>query len=122
MWTAQIRTRLTGCIFALLALVTLAASAADRPFPANAKRGTMSPANFPSIIMDGRERILSAGAQIRNADNLIELPGAIRGTSFVVNYTENLRGDIDRIWLLSADEARHALAVQNQNLDAQQRP
>ncbi len=109
MWTQRF---LIGFLFAV---TTLAAQAFDRPFPPAAKRGTMSPALYPAIIIDGKTRNLSTGARIRNEDNLIEQPAYLRDTEFVVNYTENLEGDIDRVWILSKDEASRSLSSQKNN-------
>ncbi|WP_245549131.1 hypothetical protein [Noviherbaspirillum massiliense] len=84
----------------------LPALAFERPFPAGAKRGKMTPAMYPSIIMDGKTRRLSAGARIWNQNNTIDMPASLRGNNLVVNYTENAQGEIDRVWILSPEEAR----------------
>jgi hypothetical protein len=98
-----------GLLIAFLsALLTLPAFAAERPFPSGAKRGTMSPAPYPAVVIDGRVRNLSTAARIWNPDNLIEMPASLRATEYVVNYTENEQGDIDRVWILSQDEANRA--------------
>lgn len=94
----------------------LTAHAAGRPFPATAKRGTMTPAPYPEIVIDSTLRHLAPGARIWNAENLIEMPAALRGSDFTVNYTENDEGDIDRVWILSDDEAREPLARQTTSL------
>lgn len=88
-------------------LATLASSAAalERLFPPQAKRGTMSPATYPAIVINGAACNLSPGARIWNTNNMIDMPNSLSGSSYVVNYTENLQGDIDRIWLLTVDEA-----------------
>lgn len=65
----------------------------------------MSPAHHPQIVIDGKTRSLSVAARIWNTDNLIEMPAALRGSDFKVNYTEDSQGDIDRVWILNADEA-----------------
>lgn len=104
----RIQTFLLSCA---LALVTLTAQAFDRPFPDTVKRGVMTPANYPAIIIDEKTRTLSAGARIWNQDNMIEMPSALRGTDFAVNYTESDTGDIDRIWILTADEAKKTLPL-----------
>jgi hypothetical protein len=93
----------------LLAALTFPAFAVERPFPPGVKRGTMSPAPYPAVVIDGRVRNLSTAARIWNQDNLIEMPASLRGTEFVVNYTENEQGDIDRVWILSGDEANRPL-------------
>ncbi|RQO32884.1 hypothetical protein DBR37_16445 [Herminiimonas sp. KBW02] len=104
----RIQTFLLSCA---LALVTLTAQAFDRPFPDTVKRGVMTPANYPAIIIDEKTRTLSAGARIWNQDNMIEMPSALRGSDFAVNYTESDTGDIDRIWILTADEAKKTLPL-----------
>lgn len=64
----------------------------------------MTPAHYPTVIMDEKTRILSAGARIWNQDNMIEMPASLRGSELIVHYTEDNTGDIDRIWILTADE------------------
>ncbi|MEO8408182.1 MAG: hypothetical protein ABI476_07120 [Oxalobacteraceae bacterium] len=97
----------------LLATFACSAAAYERPFPSNAKRGTMTPAIYPVIIIDGNERLLLQGAQIFNADNRIEMPASLRGSNIVVNFTENNRSQIHRVWLLSPQEASKPLPAQN---------
>lgn len=65
----------------------------------------MSPAVYPEITIDGTARHLSAGARIWNQNNLIEMPAYLRGSDLTVNYTENAQGDIDRVWILTDEEA-----------------
>ena len=97
----------------LLATCVYSAAAYERPFPLNAKRGTMTPAVYPAIIVDGKQRELSPGAQIFNANNTIEMPNSLRGSNIVVNFTENNQSQIHRIWMLSPQEASKPLPVQN---------
>jgi hypothetical protein len=106
MWTRRF------LIGLLSAATMLTAYAFDRPFPPASKRGTMSPAIYPAIVIDGKMRNLSAGARIWNQDNLIEQPASLRGNGLVVNYTENADGDIDRVWILSNEEASRSLSAQ----------
>ncbi|MBC7415038.1 MAG: hypothetical protein H7327_08910 [Herminiimonas sp.] len=91
------------------------ALALERPFPPHAKRGTMRPDLFPSVIIDGKPRILTAGARIWNAENTIEMPASLPVRNVVVNYTEDDAAYIDRIWILSADEAAQTPKQQNIN-------
>jgi hypothetical protein len=91
-------------LFALAA--ALPALAFDRVFPPEAKRGRMTPGYFPAITMDGQPRQLSAGARIFNRHNTIEMLGAISGSDIVVNYTEDGQGYINRVWILTAEEAQ----------------
>lgn len=92
-------TALAGFITALPAL------AFERNFPPHAKRGMMKPDIFPTIIIDGKPRILTPGARIWSAVNLTQTPSSLLPQAVVVNYTENDSAYIDRIWILTAAEA-----------------
>lgn len=96
-------------ISCFLFATTLSAQAFDRTFPANTKRGEMTPTNSQTILVDGKPRTLTVGARIWNQDNTIEMVTALRGSKIVVNYTE-IEGDgIDRVWILTASEAKQKL-------------
>ncbi len=103
MWTRHF------LLLVLLVTTAWAAIAFERPFPAHAKRGSMTPANFPMIVIDGKTRTMSAAARIINQDNLITMPASVRGSNIIVNYTETDQGDIDRIWILGKEEASQTL-------------
>jgi hypothetical protein len=94
----------------LIVFLSIAASlpawAFERPFPQNAKRGTMTPDTYPQVVIDGKARQLSAGSRIWNQHNRIEMPAYLQGSELTVNYTENAQGEIDRVWILTDDEAR----------------
>jgi hypothetical protein len=89
----------------MTAATALPALANDRPFPANTLRGKMTPGYFPDVTIDGKARQLSPAARIFNQDNMIEMPATLRGSNIVVNYTVDAMGNIDRIWILTGDEA-----------------
>lgn len=102
--------------FGILFIASLFSTAAiaqqqplERPFPANALRGTMTPAYFPEVLIDGKSRQLAPSARIFNQENLIEMPAALRGSDLVVNYTVDSWGNIDRIWILNKDETARKL-------------
>ncbi|GGC16019.1 hypothetical protein GCM10007205_26240 [Oxalicibacterium flavum] len=90
----------------LIASLSLPAHAFERPFPQIAKRGTMTPDLHPHVTINGKQRTLSAGARIWNQDNMIEMPAALRGSDLAVRYTEDMNGEVDRIWLLTDDEIK----------------
>ncbi|MEO8599879.1 MAG: hypothetical protein ABI656_08640 [bacterium] len=96
-----------------MATFSYSAAAYERPFPSNAKRGTMTPAMYPAIIIDGAQRMLSPGAQIYNTHNTIDMPATLSGSNVVVNFTENNQGQIHRIWILSPQEASKTLPAQD---------
>lgn len=75
----------------------------------------MTPAPYPEIVIEGKMRYLSAGARIWNEDNLIQMPASLRGSNLVVNYTENDQGEIDRVWILTTEEARDSIDRQTNN-------
>lgn len=95
-----------------LAITVFPAFAFERHFPHSAQRGTMSPAPYPEIVVNGKLRHLAPGARIWNQDNLIQSPASVRGNDLVVNYTENAEGNIDRVWILSEEEASQPLSKQ----------
>lgn len=103
----------TLAIAAALA-ASLPAQALDRLFPPNVKRGTLSNVDFPSVSLNGSQRKLAPGAWIRNENNTIDMPVTLRGREFIVNYTENPQGEIDRVWILSPAEASAPLPKQQQ--------
>ena len=90
----------------MLASAAVSAWSFERPFAPTAKRGQLSMEEYPSISIDGKERRLSAGAWIRNERNTIDMPVSLRGRRYVVNYTENAQGELDRVWILSPEEAQ----------------
>ena len=97
-------------ILFFMATVLVPGWAFDRPFPQDTKRGTMTPALCPAIVIDGTARTLSPGARIWNQDNLSQTPASLRGSDFTVNYTENTQGEIERVWILTQEEANQPLA------------
>jgi hypothetical protein len=94
---------------AALLLPVVQALADVRPFPANAQRGKMTPGYFPDLTIDGKPRQLSAAGRIFNQDNMIEMPAGLRGRDIVVNYTVDATGYIDRVWILTREEAAMTL-------------
>ncbi|KQW96527.1 hypothetical protein ASC94_06675 [Massilia sp. Root418] len=96
---------LSSILLLLPFLLPLPALADGRPFPPNAKRGKMTPAWYPAIVIDGKTRTLSPAARIFNADNTIEMPASLRGENMVVNYQEDSEGQILNVWILTREEA-----------------
>jgi hypothetical protein len=89
----------------MLVYAAAPAWAFERPFPQIAKRGELSMEDYPVVMIDGKTRRLSAGAWIRNQNNTIDMPVSLRGHRYTVNYTENALAEIDRVWILSPQEA-----------------
>ena len=89
-------------ICALVLPVT--AMAQVRQIPNGAKRGNIVHLQDTTVEIDGRPMRLSAGAQIRNRDNLIIMPVSVRPGARV-KYTLDGAGQIHRVWVLTAEEA-----------------
>lgn len=89
----------------LAAVVALPLLAGARPFPADIKRGRMTPGYYPDLTIDGKPRKLSPAARIFNQDNTIEMPASLRGSGMLVYYTEDANGDIKDVWILTDEEA-----------------
>lgn len=100
-------------ISCLLAAAVLPAHAFERPFPKNAKRGTMEVGAYPTVVINSVVRKLSAGARIWNIKNMIQVPASLIGQEAIVNYTEDHQGNIDRIWILTVGEAQQPLPTTN---------
>ncbi len=77
-----------------------------RPFPPQAKRGKMTLGYAPDITIDGKLRQLSPAARIVSEENMSVVPGSLSEKNIVVNYTEDMNGNIDRVWILTREEAR----------------
>jgi len=107
-------------LFASLSMLAAPALAFERPFPTYAKRGVMKPGVFPGVVMDGKPRVLTPGARIWNSDNLIQMPASLSAGNFVANYTEDGEFQIDRIWILTREEAAQSPKQQNINQPRQQ--
>ena len=100
-------------VFSLL--VSTVSYALDRPLPTNAKMGEIRSAADRTIQIGKKPKQLSAGAQIRNQQNLLIQPqtlvsllnGPLADAKVQVVYTENNQGQIHRIWILSSEEAEN---------------
>jgi len=91
-------------MFLILMISKLSLAAEGRPLPANAILGIFSPSALPRIVIDGQGYLLSAGAQIRNQNNLIVQTSNISGPDIEVLYKKSRQGQIDRIWILTRAE------------------
>jgi hypothetical protein len=96
-----IRSLLMGLV---LASAALTAQAQFRALPADAKRATLVPVQGMTVELDGKRVELAAGAQVRDARNLIVLPAALP-KSALVKYQLGADGRLQRAWILSPQEA-----------------
>jgi hypothetical protein len=100
MWIQRL---LISCLFAA---VMLPAHAFERPFPKNARRGAMEMGAYPVVVINDKPRRLSAGARIWNRKNMIQVPASLGTQEMTVNYTEDSQHNIDRVWILTDEEAK----------------
>ena len=93
-------------IAALLVALHCAAAAAQqlRTIPADARRGQMWHVQDMIVQIDDRRVLLSQGAQIRSASNMVVVPTALPPGS-VVKYQMNQAGQVHRVWILTPQEA-----------------
>ena len=87
---------------------TLQAEAAvgGRNFPVGTLRGRFTMVGAPEILLDGQVDRLSAGARIRNQQNMLLTPASIIGQPLLVNYTRDPSGLVLDVWVLTPVEAR----------------
>jgi len=88
----------------LFACAAGSAQAQLRTIPADAKRATLSHVQGMTVEMDGKRTELAAGAQIRDANNMIVLPAALP-PGVLVKFIPDPQGQVWRIWILSPQEA-----------------
>ena len=94
------------CVLALcLSLFAALPALAQRVFEANALRGELVLQEGQNALLNGRPAQLAPGARIRNEQNLLQMTGQIQGKRFLVHYTVNGFGQIQNVWILTADEA-----------------
>ena len=91
-------------VLAALSALAVNAGAQLRTLPADAERGEVRHVQGMTIAIDGAERQLAPGAQIRSASNLIIVPSAIPPDS-LAKYTLDANGLVRRVWILTPQEA-----------------
>jgi hypothetical protein len=80
------------------------ASAQLRTVPRDAERGEVRFVQGMTISIDGSERRLAPGAQIRDASNLVIVPSAIPAGA-LAKYRVDADGLVRQVWLLTPQEA-----------------
>lgn len=89
-----------------LGVTSVQAMQMDRAFPAGIKRGKMSTTALAEIVIDGKLKPLSVALRIYNDDNLLVTPASVDVRNIVVYYLENEVGEVHKIWILTAEEAK----------------
>ncbi|MFW2356526.1 hypothetical protein [Hydrogenophaga sp.] len=101
-----------GLLAALLITLPLSAlsQSGTRDFPAKALRGTLVVVQPPNVTMDDRATRLSPGARIYNTNNSLVLSASLLNKELVVNYTLDLRDQVQNVWILTEAEAKEKRA------------
>ncbi len=92
--------------FCLVWTCSLFAMQIERNFPAGIKRGKMTVTEYAEIAIDGKIRLLTPGLIIYNEDNMKQNVGSLDVRNVPVFYKQNEYGELERIWILTAEEAR----------------
>ena len=94
-----------------LAILSLAFAAAAqgplRTIPADAKRAAMRHVQGMTMDVDGTQRALAPGAQIRDESNRVVLPTSM-AASRDVKFMEDVDGRIRQVWILAPQEAQQS--------------
>lgn len=80
-----------------------------RHIPADARYGEFEILAYPEATIDGKAVRLAAGAQIRDARNMIALPATVSGRHPAL-YRLDPSGQLSRVWLLAPGEIEAARA------------
>lgn len=99
-----------SCLISLLfvsvfASVSTQAMQIERPFPEGIKRGKLSTTALAELVIDGKLRHPSAAIRIYSEDNLIVTQASVYVRDAVIYYLQNDFGEIEKIWILSREEA-----------------
>lgn len=112
MTSTSARQASTGRTSRLLAVAALAlcahqaiAQIVTRVIPDNARRATIAHIQGMHISVDGSPALLAPGALIRDRSNLIIVPSALPPGGAPAEYALDNNGQINRVWLLTAEEA-----------------
>ncbi|PUA20408.1 hypothetical protein C7W93_11835 [Glaciimonas sp. PCH181] len=99
-----------------LALLALPALAFNRTFPSTVLRGNMTITAYPAVTIDKFNLQLSPGSRIWGPNHLTQIPVSLGSAKYLVNYTQNAQGDVDRVWILTPEEASQSIESQRSNL------
>jgi len=96
----------TASAFLATACIAIVAQAqTQRAFPQDALRGSLVIGVAPDVVLNGERARLAPGSRIRNADNMVVVPGAVIGGPYLVHYTLDSTGLVKDVWILRPGEA-----------------
>jgi hypothetical protein len=87
----------------LILLVAIAVPSWARDLPTDGIQADLAPFEYPYVKLTGKPIRLAPGARIFDAANRIIQPNALPLRAKAV-YRLDARGDVQDIWILSADE------------------
>jgi hypothetical protein len=87
-------------------------AARPSPIPASAAVGTFSPSALPNIVINGNTMPTTPALLIYGPNNLLVLSASLTGSpDLIVQYTLDMSGQVNKIWILTRDEV-NALPAQ----------
>jgi hypothetical protein len=90
----------------LLLCISTGAMADGRNFPAHAKRGKLSVTKLADLVVNGKVKLTTPSTRIYSEDGMLITSSALDAVNAPINYTENEFGELETLWLLSAEEAK----------------
>jgi hypothetical protein len=93
-----------GLILAVALAFPAAAAAQFRSIPAEAKRGEIRHVGQMDVEINGKKMRLSAGSQIRDANNRVVVPMALPAGARV-KFLLDAQEMVHRVWILTPQEA-----------------
>ena len=110
----MIAKRIVTVLVLLAALCTAIGSAwaAPRTFPANAMRGVLTATVYPQVVINGQTMVLAPGAKIYSKQNTIVIHTTLVNSEVLVNFTIDGQGYVNRVWILTREEAELLLPTQ----------
>ena len=99
-------------VLVLLATLCGTAWATPRNFPVNALRGVFTATMYPQVVINGQTMQLAPGAKIYSQQNTILMHTSLTNSALIVNYTIDNMGFVNRVWVLTREEAALKLPSQ----------
>jgi hypothetical protein len=75
-----------------------------RSLPQRSLRGELVVVAAPEVRVNGKTTRLSAGSRIRNEGNMIVMATTLTNQRLIVNYTMDLTGQVQDVWILGPNE------------------
>jgi len=72
-------------------------------------RGVLTATTYPQVTVNGQTLTLAPGAKIFSQQNTIVMHSTLTNGNYIVNYTIDRLGMIDKIWILTPEEQAHTL-------------